>query len=203
MWPNPIPPRYSDDWSHKVYCPKQGRGIDSFSFYWHIIALRCCISFCCPRESAICVHMSPPSGTSLPPLCVTTEHRAELPMLYSRFPLAICFTRGSIHTSIIISQFVLPSPPPPHPLTHPFSPAASLFLRAWFLWDGNPPAAAWPPVTPTWQNNGLGPPPPPPTVRWQGGSGGEVAQEVTDVPAFRALGNLFKISDASYPKIIS
>ena len=47
------------------------------------------------------------------------------------------------------------------------------------------------------------PPPPTPTVRWQGGRGGEVAQEVTDVPAFRALGNLFKISDASYPKIIS
>ena len=158
-----------------MYCPKQGRGLDSFSFYWHIIALRCCISFCCPRESAICVH-NVPSLWNLPPtpLC---HHRApsvprELPVLYSRFPLAICFTRGSVHMSIIISQFVPPSPPPPHPLTRPFFPAASLFLRAWFLWDGNPPAAAWPPVTPTWQNNGLGPPPPTPTVRWQGGRGG-------------------------------
>ena len=44
---------------------------------------------------------------------------------------------------------------------------------------------------------------PSPAVCWQGGSGGEVAQKVTDMPAFSALGNLFKISDASYPKIMS
>ena len=102
-----------------------------------------------------------------------------------------------------------PPAPAPHNslptarLMRPFSPAASLFLRAWFLWDGNSPAAAWPPVTPTWQNNGSGPPATPPTVHWQGGSWGEVAQEVTEAPAFSALGNRFKIFDASYPKIIS
>ena len=67
-------------------------------------------------ESAICIHISPPSWTSLPPphippIQVITEHRAEIPVLYRRFPLAICFTHGSINMSILISQFnPLPSP---------------------------------------------------------------------------------------------
>ena len=31
----------------------------------------------------------------VPPLCVITEHQAELPVLYSSFPLAVYFTHGS------------------------------------------------------------------------------------------------------------
>ena len=100
-------PQYSDNWNHKVNCPKQGRGFDSLSFDWRVIALRCCISFCCTRESAICVRMSCPSWPSLPPLYVTTEHWAEVPMWCT------CFTRDSVHTSIGNSQFVPPSPSPP------------------------------------------------------------------------------------------
>ena len=59
-----------------------------------------------PSESAIYIHVSPPSWTSLPlpspipPISVITEHRAELPVLYSRFPLAIDFTHGSVRLEI-------------------------------------------------------------------------------------------------------
>ena len=39
--------------------------------------------------------------------------RTKFPVLYSRFPLVIYFTQGSVYMSILISQFVSPSPPPP------------------------------------------------------------------------------------------
>ena len=60
------------------------------------------------------LYISPlrPEHPSLPQnfLYAITEHRAELPVLYSRLPLAIYFTHGSVYTSISISQFI----PPPH-----------------------------------------------------------------------------------------
>ena len=44
----------------------------------------------------ICIHISPSSWIPLPPILPSleaiTEHRAELPLLYSSFPLAIYFT---------------------------------------------------------------------------------------------------------------
>ena len=56
--------------------------------------------------------LEPPSH--LPPLQVITEHRAELPVLYCRFPLAIYFTQSSvyIYMSARLSQFIPPSPSP-------------------------------------------------------------------------------------------
>ena len=48
----------------------------------------------------------------LPPLWVITEHRAELPVLCSSFPLATCFTHGSVYMLILPTQFVPPSPSP-------------------------------------------------------------------------------------------
>ena len=46
-------------------------------------------------ESAMCIHVSPPSQTArtplIPPIRVIPGHRAELPALPSSFPLAICF----------------------------------------------------------------------------------------------------------------
>ena len=44
-----------------------------------------------------------PSWACIPPLI--TEHQAELPVLYSSFPLAICFTHGSVYMSMLLSQF--------------------------------------------------------------------------------------------------
>ena len=54
----------------------------------------------------------PPEPPFLPQnsLCVITEHRAELPVLNSKLPLAIYFTHGSVYLSISSSQFI----PPPH-----------------------------------------------------------------------------------------
>ena len=51
-------------------------------------------------ESARHTHVSLPPSTPphpIPPLQVVTERWAELPVLYSSFPLAICFTCGSVH----------------------------------------------------------------------------------------------------------
>ena len=57
----------------------------------------------------MCIDTTPCSWVSLPTHLVATERRAELPVLCSRFPLAISFTRGSGHTH---SQF--PHLPRPH-----------------------------------------------------------------------------------------
>ena len=41
---------------------------------------------------------------------VITAHQAELPVLYSSFPLAMYFTHGSVYMSILISQLIPPCP---------------------------------------------------------------------------------------------
>ena len=60
--------------------------------------------------------MSPPSGTPLPPPIpshpsrLSQSTRFELPASYSKFPLVIYFTRGNVYISMLLSQFVPPSP---------------------------------------------------------------------------------------------
>ena len=119
-------------------------------FFWSIIALQCCASFFCTMKWISYVYtyipslMSlPPSPTSNPPTQVITGHWGELPVLYSRFPLAIYFTHGhaAVHgvtksqtrlsnwttfayMSTLISQFVPHSPSP----THIYSLCLHLFL---------------------------------------------------------------------------
>ena len=48
----------------------------------------------------------------IPPLYVVTEHQVEFPMVISNFPLAICFTNGNVYISLLLSQFIPPSPAP-------------------------------------------------------------------------------------------
>ena len=74
--------------------------------------------------------LGPPSHPSIPPIQVTTEHRAELPVLYNMFPLAIYFTHDSVFMSIPISQFIPSSPSSPSSTvsTCPFFMSASLLL---------------------------------------------------------------------------
>ena len=43
---------------------------------------------------------------------VITECQAGLPVLYSSFPLVIYFTHRSLYMSMLLSQFVPPSPSP-------------------------------------------------------------------------------------------
>ena len=83
-----------------------------FIFNWRIIVLQCCVSFWYTVKSAICMHISPPSWTSLPPhpdptsRTVLGHHStelSELSMLYSSFPPAISFTRGNVHVSVTLS----------------------------------------------------------------------------------------------------
>ena len=69
------------------------------------------------NDSVRGIHMSPPSCTSvlLPKPshpCRFHEHQAELPALCNNFPLAISFTHDKVCTSMLLSQFILPSPSP-------------------------------------------------------------------------------------------
>ena len=57
--------------------------------------------------------LEPPShllSHPIPPLWIVTEHWVELPVSYSKFPLAIYFTYANVYVSMLYSQFVPPSP---------------------------------------------------------------------------------------------
>ena len=91
-----------------------------------------CFTMFYNKANQLHAHMYPlplelPSLPTLPAE-VITEQRTELPMLCSRFSLAICFTHGSVYMSILVSQFIPLSPSPPPRPTCRFSTSASLFL---------------------------------------------------------------------------
>ena len=76
-------------------------------FYWSIIALECCISFSYTVKRISYMYTYIPTLWRLPytqphstPL-VITEHQAELPVLYSNFPLTNYFIRGSVYVSAL------------------------------------------------------------------------------------------------------
>ena len=62
------------------------------------------------HESAVGIHMSPPSWTYLPPPSPSHPSRLSqstgfgIPMSYSKFPLAISFTYGNVCVSVLFSQ---------------------------------------------------------------------------------------------------
>ena len=114
--PSPKPPATS---LHPIPlgCPRAlTLGAQLHAFNWRTIALQSCVGFAIQqRESAMCLHVSPPSWTSFHPPSYPTplgRHGAWgwAPCVYSGSPLAICFTYGSVYVSMLLSQFVPPSP---------------------------------------------------------------------------------------------
>ena len=84
------------------------------------------------HESAISVHMSPPSGTSphTPPhstslVCHRVQHWA--PGVMQQLPLALYFTYDDAYVSVLLSWFIPPSSPPT------VSKVCSLRLHLYFL----------------------------------------------------------------------
>ena len=65
------------------------------------------------------IYISPPSWACLPAPCPTPlgHHKTPgwTPCVISNFPLSICFTHGIVYLSVILSQFIPPSPFPMSP----------------------------------------------------------------------------------------
>ena len=80
-----------------------------------------------------------PPTLPIPPLQGITKHRADLPVLCGCFPLAICFTFGSVYMSMLLSHFVPAYPSPsPCPQVHSlrlrlYSCLAPRFIRTIFF----------------------------------------------------------------------
>ena len=95
----------------------------SVSFYSNLFLLEdnCFTTLCCfflynNMNQLKCTYipflLSLPVTLWIPPLCVITDNRAEFPVPYSGFPLAIYFIHGSIYMLMLISQFFPPFPSP-------------------------------------------------------------------------------------------
>ena len=83
------------------------------------------------HESATGMHMSPPLAPPSPLHLISPPRSSrsaglELPASYSDFPLAVYFTHGNVHDSVLLSQL---APPSPHPTV-----STSLFFMSSSPW---------------------------------------------------------------------
>ena len=93
---------------------------------WSVIALQCYITLCCTTKWIGCMCPCIPSLLDLLPPTLShssrsSQHRAELLVLYTRFPLAICFRHGSVQ----FSRSVVSDSLRPHELQHARPPCPS------------------------------------------------------------------------------
>ena len=116
-------------WSESAICTYPLPLFLKYVFFlnWRIIALQCCCRFL-PHitMNRPQVHICP-LPLKPPPPHPNPVPRAELPALFSCFPLAISLTHCSVDMSVLRSQLVPPSPFP-SVSTSLFSTSASLFL---------------------------------------------------------------------------
>ena len=80
------------------------------TFYWHLVPLHCCVSFCCTAKWISYMY------TQIPVFWISFSFRSphstvEYPALYNRFSLFVYFiySVNSVYVSILVSQFI---PPP-------------------------------------------------------------------------------------------
>ena len=91
------------------------------------------------KVSQLYVYTYPrPPWASIPPPQVITQYRAELPALSSRFPLALCFTQGSVFMSVLLSvhltlSYQLSGSQICSPCLHLYSCPISRFISTIFL----------------------------------------------------------------------
>ena len=102
-------------------------------FNCRIIALQCCVCFCCTTVWIIYKYTYvSPSWSSLsilpfPCILTITEHQTTLSELYNSFPLATYFTHGNVYMLMLLSQSA-PFFLSPVVFTSPFSTFVCLFL---------------------------------------------------------------------------
>ena len=111
-----IPIRLSPDFSSENFRSK-GSGMIIYIFLTSLLEYNCFTVVCQfllynkVNQLYVYIYLHIPSLLHLPPtlpippLQVVTKHRADLPMQCSCFPLAIYFTFGSVHMSMLFSHF--------------------------------------------------------------------------------------------------
>ena len=103
-----------------------------FIFSWRTIDLQYCVDFChtsrwiSRRYTYVPSLLNfPPTSLLILPFSVVTEHWVWAPWVTQQI-LTVCLTYGDINVSMLLSQFIPPSPSPTVP-TH-------VFLFCLFVW---------------------------------------------------------------------